>query len=70
MADGGARRDADASAGRGAAELFANVSHELRTPLTVLQGYLEMMQEQVLEGRPEKKPCTPCGSKLSVWKVW
>ncbi|MGX2011452.1 histidine kinase dimerization/phospho-acceptor domain-containing protein, partial [Enterobacter asburiae] len=26
---------------------FANVSHELRTPLTVLQGYLEMMQEQV-----------------------
>ncbi len=33
---------------------FANVSHELRTPLTVLQGYLEMMQEQVLEGRPRK----------------
>lgn len=29
---------------------FANVSHELRTPLTVLQGYLEMMQEQGLEG--------------------
>ncbi|MDU6925411.1 phosphate regulon sensor histidine kinase PhoR [Franconibacter helveticus 513] len=29
---------------------FANVSHELRTPLTVLQGYLEMMQEQALEG--------------------
>lgn len=29
---------------------FANVSHELRTPLTVLQGYLEMMQEQILEG--------------------
>ncbi|HBI10052.1 MAG TPA: two-component system sensor histidine kinase PhoR [Franconibacter pulveris] len=29
---------------------FANVSHELRTPLTVLQGYLEMMQEQTLEG--------------------
>ena len=25
---------------------FANVSHELRTPLTVLQGYLEMMNEQ------------------------
>ncbi len=33
---------------------FANVSHELRTPLTVLQGYLEMMQEQALEGRREK----------------
>ncbi len=32
-------------------QLFANVSHELRTPLTVLlQGYLEMMQEQALEG--------------------
>lgn len=29
---------------------FANVSHELRTPLTVLQGYLEMMQDQQLEG--------------------
>jgi two-component system phosphate regulon sensor histidine kinase PhoR len=29
---------------------FANVSHELRTPLTVLQGYLEMMQDEGLEG--------------------
>lgn len=28
---------------------FANVSHELRTPLTVLQGYLEMMQDQPLK---------------------
>lgn len=34
---------------------FANVSHELRTPLTVLQGYLEMMQEQTLEGLPREK---------------
>ncbi|MFV0262808.1 MAG: phosphate regulon sensor histidine kinase PhoR [Kluyvera sp.] len=34
---------------------FANVSHELRTPLTVLQGYLEMMQEQVLEGNVREK---------------
>ncbi|SFD98994.1 PAS/PAC sensor signal transduction histidine kinase [Phytobacter palmae] len=34
---------------------FANVSHELRTPLTVLQGYLEMMQEQKLEGPPRDK---------------
>ncbi|SCC29046.1 phosphate regulon sensor histidine kinase PhoR [Kosakonia oryziphila] len=34
---------------------FANVSHELRTPLTVLQGYLEMMQEQTLEGVPREK---------------
>ncbi|MFE8149090.1 phosphate regulon sensor histidine kinase PhoR [Brenneria goodwinii] len=28
---------------------FANVSHELRTPLTVLQGYLEMMQDNALD---------------------
>jgi two-component system phosphate regulon sensor histidine kinase PhoR len=28
---------------------FANVSHELRTPLTVLQGYLEMMNDQELK---------------------
>lgn len=34
---------------------FANVSHELRTPLTVLQGYLEMMQEQSLEGATREK---------------
>lgn len=34
---------------------FANVSHELRTPLTVLQGYLEMMQEQALEGALREK---------------
>ncbi|HFZ8993925.1 TPA: phosphate regulon sensor histidine kinase PhoR [Citrobacter freundii] len=34
---------------------FANVSHELRTPLTVLQGYLEMMQEQPLEGATREK---------------
>jgi two-component system phosphate regulon sensor histidine kinase PhoR len=49
---------------------FANVSHELRTPLTVLQGYLEMMQEQTLEGRRVKKRCTPCVSKRTVWKGW
>ena len=34
---------------------FANVSHELRTPLTVLQGYLEMMQEQTLAGATREK---------------
>ncbi len=28
---------------------FANVSHELRTPLTVLQGYLEMMDDETLK---------------------
>ena len=27
-------------------EFFANVSHELRTPLTVIQGYLEVMDDQ------------------------
>jgi two-component system phosphate regulon sensor histidine kinase PhoR len=34
---------------------FANVSHELRTPLTVLQGYLEMMSDAVLEGKAREK---------------
>lgn len=34
---------------------FANVSHELRTPLTVLQGYLEMMNDSVLEGPTRSK---------------
>jgi len=34
---------------------FANVSHELRTPLTVLQGYLEMMGDAVLEGKAREK---------------
>ncbi len=40
--------------GRGVT-FFANVSHELRTPLTVLQGYLEMMNEQPLEGAVREK---------------
>ena len=34
---------------------FANVSHELRTPLTVLKGYLEMMEDTVLEGNVRAK---------------
>ncbi len=49
---------------------FANVSHELRTPLTVLQGYLEMMDEQPLEGAVREKRCTPCASRPSGWKGW
>ncbi|WP_340616816.1 phosphate regulon sensor histidine kinase PhoR [Xenorhabdus entomophaga] len=36
-------------------DFFANVSHELRTPLTVLQGYLEMMQDQVLGSQVNQK---------------
>ncbi|OTA21382.1 two-component histidine kinase SenX3 [Xenorhabdus beddingii] len=36
-------------------DFFANVSHELRTPLTVLQGYLEMMQDQVLGSEVNQK---------------
>nr|WP_225622433.1 phosphate regulon sensor histidine kinase PhoR [Musicola keenii] len=34
---------------------FANVSHELRTPLTVLQGYLEMMNDDSLDGALQAK---------------
>lgn len=49
---------------------FANVSHELRTPLTVLQGYLEMMHEQTLEGPLREKRCTRCASRPSAWKGW
>ena len=50
---------------------FANVSHELRTPLTVLQGYLEMMQEQSsLKGRRVRRRCIPCASRRTVWKGW
>ncbi|ARU96051.1 phosphate regulon sensor histidine kinase PhoR [Tatumella citrea] len=30
---------------------FANVSHELRTPLTVIQGYLEMMEDNQLNDK-------------------
>ena len=33
-------------------DFVANVSHELRTPLTVLQGYLEMMDDQDLPPLP------------------
>ncbi|KMJ46123.1 phosphate regulon sensor histidine kinase PhoR [Xenorhabdus khoisanae] len=36
-------------------DFFANVSHELRTPLTVLQGYLEMMQDQVIGSQVNQK---------------
>lgn len=34
---------------------FANVSHELRTPLTVIQGYLEMMEEDALSAPLRQK---------------
>lgn len=32
-------------------DFIANASHELRTPLTVLQGYLEMMEDDLSMGR-------------------
>lgn len=36
-------------------DFFANVSHELRTPLTVIQGYLEMMEENSVAKPAEHK---------------
>lgn len=36
-------------------EFFANANHELCTPLTVLQGYLEIMDEQINSQSANKK---------------
>ncbi|XNM48499.1 histidine kinase dimerization/phospho-acceptor domain-containing protein [Escherichia coli] len=46
------------------------MSHELRTPLTVLQGYLEMMDEQPLEGAVREKALHTMASRPSGWKGW
>ncbi|EKT53566.1 phosphate regulon sensor histidine kinase PhoR [Providencia sneebia] len=36
-------------------DFFANVSHELRTPLTVIQGYLEVLEDQENNSPANKK---------------
>jgi len=33
-------------------DFIANVSHEMRTPLTVIQGYLEIVQDEVIDTFP------------------
>jgi signal transduction histidine kinase len=35
-------------------QMTADIAHDLRTPLTVLGGYLEAMQEKVLDPTPER----------------
>ncbi|WP_272659026.1 phosphate regulon sensor histidine kinase PhoR [Providencia sp. PROV121] len=39
-------------------DFFANVSHELRTPLTVIQGYLEVLDDQENASAANKKALT------------
>jgi two-component system, OmpR family, sensor histidine kinase BaeS len=34
-------------------EMLRNIAHELRTPLTNINGYLEALQNEVIEGNPE-----------------
>ena len=39
-------------------QILANVSHDLRTPLTVLSGYLEAMEDGILDAK-DKCPSDP-----------
>ncbi|WP_092548727.1 phosphate regulon sensor histidine kinase PhoR [Xenorhabdus koppenhoeferi] len=48
-------------------DFFANVSHELRTPLTVLQGYLEMMQDQELDSKASQKAVSTMQEQ--IWRM-
>ncbi len=38
-------------------DFVANASHELRTPLTIINGYIEMLQEDAAKAPPTMKHC-------------
>ncbi|MGG0812561.1 ATP-binding protein [Paenibacillus alvei] len=35
--------------------LFTNISHDLRTPMTLIRGYLEALQDEVIQDREQQK---------------